>query len=105
MIGLQKNQLTDFSINAKGTLNLLELTRKYVNKSKFVFLSTNKVYGDTPNKLKLKKKTVDLNQLIKKLQHMELMKICLLIIQSIVSLELQKFHLTYLYRNTENIFE
>ena len=49
-----KEPLTDFSINANGTLNLLELTRKYANKSKFIFLSTNKVYGDNPNKLKLK---------------------------------------------------
>ena len=51
-----KEPLTDFSINANGTLNLLELTRKYANKSKFIFLSTNKVYGDNPNKLKLKEK-------------------------------------------------
>ncbi len=49
-----KEPLTDFSINANGTLNLLELTRQYANKSKFIFLSTNKVYGDNPNQLKLK---------------------------------------------------
>lgn len=44
----------DFDVNAIGTLNLLEATRKYIPKSIFVHLSTNKVYGDAPNKLKLK---------------------------------------------------
>ncbi len=44
---------TDFSINATGTLNLLELTRKYCPKAVFIFCSTNKVYGDTPNQLPL----------------------------------------------------
>ena len=48
-----KEPLTDFSINANGTLNLLELTRKYTPKAKFIFLSSNKVYGDNPNKIKL----------------------------------------------------
>jgi len=43
--------LTDFSVNAVGTLNLLELTRKYCKNSVFIFLSTNKVYGDKPNLL------------------------------------------------------
>ena len=51
-----KEPITDFSINATGTLNLLELTRQYCKDSKFVLLSTNKVYGDTPNKLKFKEK-------------------------------------------------
>ena len=51
-----REPLTDFSINATGTLNLLELTRQYANKSKFIFLSTNKVYGDKPNKIKLVEK-------------------------------------------------
>ena len=41
--------LTDFSINATGTMNLLELTRLYCPKSTFIFTSTNKVYGDRPN--------------------------------------------------------
>jgi CDP-paratose 2-epimerase len=45
-----KEPLTDFTINANGTLNLLELTRLYTPKSTFIFTSTNKVYGDTPNK-------------------------------------------------------
>jgi CDP-paratose 2-epimerase len=41
----------DFFINAVGTLNLLEATRLNCKDSPFVFMSTNKVYGDTPNKL------------------------------------------------------
>ena len=44
---------TDFSINANGTLNLLELTKIYCPKATFIFTSTNKVYGDNPNKLPL----------------------------------------------------
>ncbi len=46
--------IIDFDVNAKGTLNLLELTKKYSYESKFIFMSTNKVYGDNPNKFKLK---------------------------------------------------
>ena len=42
----------DFNVNATGTLNLLELTKKYCPDSPFIFMSTNKVYGDNPNKLK-----------------------------------------------------
>jgi CDP-paratose 2-epimerase len=45
-----KEPLTDFSVNAMGTMNLLELTRLYCKESTFIFTSTNKVYGDTPNK-------------------------------------------------------
>jgi CDP-paratose 2-epimerase len=41
----------DFSINATGTLNLLESARKHAPDASFVFCSTNKVYGDLPNKL------------------------------------------------------
>ena len=44
---------TDFSVNAVGTLNLLESTRKHAPDASFVFTSTNKVYGDTPNFLPL----------------------------------------------------
>ena len=51
-----KEPQTDFTVNANGTLNLLECTRIYSPKAKFVFTSTNKVYGDNPNKLKLIKK-------------------------------------------------
>ena len=43
----------DFDINAKGTLNLLELTKLYCPDAPFIFMSTNKVYGDNPNKLPL----------------------------------------------------
>ena len=43
----------DFDINAKGTLNLLELTKKYCPNAPFIFMSTNKVYGDNPNNLPL----------------------------------------------------
>jgi CDP-paratose 2-epimerase len=43
----------DFGINANGTLNLLEATRKHAPEATFVFTSTNKVYGDTPNRLPL----------------------------------------------------
>ena len=44
---------TDFSINANGTLNLLEATRQHAPDASFIFTSTNKVYGDTPNNLPL----------------------------------------------------
>jgi CDP-paratose 2-epimerase len=43
----------DFDTNANGTLNLLEATRQFCKDSPFVFLSTNKVYGDAPNELEL----------------------------------------------------
>ncbi len=49
-----KEPLTDFSINATGTLVLLEAFRKHAPESVFIFTSTNKVYGDNPNKLPLK---------------------------------------------------
>ena len=45
--------ILDFNINATGTLNLLELTKIYSPNSPFIFMSTNKVYGDNPNKLKI----------------------------------------------------
>ena len=52
------NIFKDFDINAKGTINLLELTKKYCYDAPFIFMSTNKVYGDNPNKLPLiEKKT------------------------------------------------
>jgi CDP-paratose 2-epimerase len=44
---------TDFTVNANGTLNLLEATRKFAPQASFVFTSTNKVYGDNPNRLPL----------------------------------------------------
>jgi len=48
-----KEPITDFTINANGTLNMLELTRLNCPEAVFIFTSTNKVYGDTPNKLPL----------------------------------------------------
>ncbi len=47
----------DFEINAKATLNLLELTKIYCPESPFIFMSTNKVYGDNPNFLPLVEKS------------------------------------------------
>ena len=44
---------TDFGVNAIGTLNLLEATRESAPQASFVFISTNKVYGDLPNSLPL----------------------------------------------------
>lgn len=43
----------DFTVNANGTLNLLEATRQHAIKAPFIFTSTNKVYGATPNQLPL----------------------------------------------------
>lgn len=48
-----KDPHTDFSVNALGTLNLLESVRKFCPDSPFIFTSTNKVYGDRPNQLPL----------------------------------------------------
>ena len=48
-----REPLTDFTVNANGTLNLLEMTRLHAPEATFIFTSTNKVYGDTPNFLPL----------------------------------------------------
>jgi CDP-paratose 2-epimerase len=48
-----KEPFTDFTINAMGTLNMLEATRLQCPHAVFIFTSTNKVYGDTPNFLPL----------------------------------------------------
>jgi CDP-paratose 2-epimerase len=48
-----REPLTDFTINATGTLNMLEATRRHCPDATFTFLSTNKVYGDAPNELPL----------------------------------------------------
>lgn len=48
-----REPLTDFTVNANGTINLLEATRLHCPKATFIFTSTNKVYGDTPNYLPL----------------------------------------------------
>jgi CDP-paratose 2-epimerase len=49
-----REPFTDFMVNANGTLNLLEMTRLHCPEAVFIFTSTNKVYGDTPNYLPLK---------------------------------------------------
>src|SRR6266851_4855564 len=46
--------LLDFEVNALGTVNLLEMTREHCPEAVFVFLSTNKVYGDAPNEIPTK---------------------------------------------------
>jgi CDP-paratose 2-epimerase len=48
-----KEPFTDFDINAVGTLNVLEATRRHCPDAVFIFTSTNKVYGDRPNELPL----------------------------------------------------
>ncbi len=48
-----REPITDFTINANGTLNLLEATRRFCPAAAFIFTSTNKVYGDAPNELPL----------------------------------------------------
>ena len=49
-----KMPFADFDTNAVGTMNMLEATRQFAAESPFVHMSTNKVYGDTPNFLPLK---------------------------------------------------
>jgi CDP-paratose 2-epimerase len=46
--------ILDFEVNALGTIHLLEATRQHCPEAVFLFLSTNKVYGDAPNELPLK---------------------------------------------------
>ncbi len=48
-----REPFTDFGVNATGTLNILEATRHHCPDAVFIFTSTNKVYGDTPNFLPL----------------------------------------------------
>ena len=48
-----REPLTDFTVNANGTLVALEMTRRHCPDAPFIFTSTNKVYGDTPNRLPL----------------------------------------------------
>ena len=49
-----REPFTDFSVNAVGTLTMLEATRLHCPDAVFIFTSTNKVYGDTPNRLPLR---------------------------------------------------
>ena len=51
-----REPFTDFTVNANGTLVLLEASRLYCPNATFIFTSTNKVYGDTPNALPLSEK-------------------------------------------------
>ncbi len=44
----------DFDVNAGGTLNMLEATRRFASEAAFVHMSTNKVYGDAPNNIPMK---------------------------------------------------
>ena len=53
-----KEPFTDFTVNANGTLNLLEATRQFCPRAVFIFTSTNKVYGDAPNHLPLVEKAL-----------------------------------------------
>lgn len=48
-----REPMTDFSVNATGTLVMLENMRQHCPEAVFIFTSTNKVYGDTPNRLPL----------------------------------------------------
>lgn len=48
-----REPLTDFGVNATGTLNVLELARQHCPEAPFIYTSTNKVYGDAPNGLPL----------------------------------------------------
>jgi CDP-paratose 2-epimerase len=51
-----REPITDFSVNANGTMNLLEAMREHCPEAVFIFTSTNKVYGDTPNRLPLRER-------------------------------------------------
>jgi len=51
-----KDPMVDFGVNATGTIVLLEALRKFCPQVVFIFTSTNKVYGDTPNRLPLVEK-------------------------------------------------
>jgi CDP-paratose 2-epimerase len=46
--------LLDFEVNTGGTVNLLEATRQHCRDAAFIFMSTNKVYGDAPNEIPMK---------------------------------------------------
>lgn len=56
----------DFEVNTIGTLNLLELLKNFCPKAVFIYTSTNKVYGDNPNKIKLKETSTRYNPSQKK---------------------------------------
>ena len=91
--------LTDFSINATGTINMLEVTRLNCPKATFIFTSTNKVYGDTPNKSSYIQERESRWECVT--QHL-LMKQCLLIILNILSLVHPKFLLMLCVKSMVN---
>ncbi|CAB4572782.1 unannotated protein [freshwater metagenome] len=47
-----KDPILDFQVNSLGTLNMLESTRQFCEEAVFIYMSTNKVYGDRPNLLR-----------------------------------------------------
>jgi CDP-paratose 2-epimerase len=51
-----RDPVTDFAVNAQGTLVLLEVTRRFCPEAAFIFCSTNKVYGDACNRLPLEER-------------------------------------------------
>ena len=53
----KKFPVLDFNVNATGTLNMLELTKIYCSDAVFINMSTNKVYGDNPNRLNIIEKS------------------------------------------------
>ena len=99
-----KEPLTDFEINANGTLNLLEAFRLFCPNATFVFTSTNKVYGDNPNFLPLEEKKLryELKKNIFILKK-ELMRPCLWIKQPILFLGHQNFQQIYWFKNMVGI--
>ena len=99
-----KEPFTDFHVNATGTLNLLEAFRNHCPEASFLFTSTNKVYGDTPNFLPLneKKFRYEIRKIINILKK-ELMKVCLWTIQLILCLVHQKHRQTYWFKNMVDI--
>ncbi len=63
-----KIPLRDYNVNATSTINLMESVRNFSKKSTVVFFSTNKVYGDNPNKLKFSEKKLRFDFKEKKFQ-------------------------------------
>ena len=96
MIGQRKEPHTDFEINANGTLNLLEACKLYSPKASFIFMSTNKVYGDASNSLNfIEKKTRYELKKITFIKSLEYQKVLRSISQNIVYLVHQNYQLIY----------
>ncbi len=62
----KKNEILDYEINSSATISLLNLTKKYCSSAVFIYTSTNKVYGDNPNKIKLLEKKTRFHPTLKK---------------------------------------